>query len=59
VETQIVGAGFEGTVKEYLEASLGFGPGMVGVSVAVLFGFCLLFFMVFAISVKVLNFQRR
>ncbi|KAK7843637.1 abc transporter g family member 31 [Quercus suber] len=39
VETKIVGAGFEGTVKEYLEASLGFGPGMVGVSVAVLFGF--------------------
>lgn len=59
VETKIVGAGFEGTVKEYLEASLGFGPGMVGVSVAVLFGFCLLFFGVFAISVKVLNFQRR
>ncbi|KAL4597775.1 hypothetical protein ACB092_11G013400 [Castanea dentata] len=59
VETKIVGAGFEGTVKEYLEASLGFGPGMVGVSVAVLIGFCLLFFVVFAISVKVLNFQRR
>ncbi|KAL4610177.1 hypothetical protein ACB092_08G033000 [Castanea dentata] len=59
VETKIVGAGFEGTVKEYLEASLGFGPGMVGVSVAVLIGFCLLFFLVFAISVKVLNFQRR
>ncbi|KAK9998376.1 hypothetical protein SO802_017979 [Lithocarpus litseifolius] len=59
VETKIVGDGFEGTVKEYLDYFLGFGPGMVGVSVAVLIGFCLLFYMVFAISVKVLNFQKR
>ncbi|KAK4606103.1 hypothetical protein RGQ29_000394 [Quercus rubra] len=59
VETKIVGDGFEGTVKEYLDYSLGYGPGMVGVSVAVLIGFCLLFYMVFAISVKVLNFQKR
>lgn len=59
VETKVVGGGFEGTVKEYLEVSLGFGPGMIGVSVAVLIGFCVLFFTVFAVSVKVLNFQRR
>ncbi|KAF3968871.1 hypothetical protein CMV_007280 [Castanea mollissima] len=59
VETKIVGDGFEGTVKEYLDFYLGYGPGMVGVSVAILIGFCLLFFLVFAISVKVLNFQKR
>ncbi|KAL5580752.1 hypothetical protein UlMin_013194 [Ulmus minor] len=59
VETKIVGPGFEGTVKEYLEVSLGYGPGMIGVSVAVLIGFILVFFMSFAVSVKVLNFQRR
>ncbi|RWR92141.1 ABC transporter-like protein [Cinnamomum micranthum f. kanehirae] len=59
VETQIVGPGFEGSVKEYLEVSLGYGPGMIGVSVAVLVGFSLLFFSVYAASIKVLNFQKR
>ncbi|XP_062085164.1 ABC transporter G family member 31 [Humulus lupulus] len=59
VETRIVGPGFDGTVKEYLEVSLGYGPGMIGVSAAVLIGFSVLFFTVFAVSVKVLNFQKR
>ncbi|GLT73347.1 hypothetical protein SLA2020_452140 [Shorea laevis] len=59
VETKIVGAGFEGSVKKYLEDSLGFSPGMVGVSAAVLIGFCLFFFSIFAISLKALNFQKR
>ncbi|XXG85868.1 hypothetical protein AAC387_Pa11g0879 [Persea americana] len=52
VETQIVG-------PEYLEVSLGYGPGMIGVSAAVLVGFSLLFFSVYAASIKVLNFQKR
>ncbi|KAK0603587.1 hypothetical protein LWI29_006502 [Acer saccharum] len=51
--------GYRGTVKEYLEVSLDYGPGMIGVSAAVLVCFCLLFFSVFAFSVKFLNFQRR
>ncbi|CAK9164212.1 unnamed protein product [Ilex paraguariensis] len=59
VETKIVGPGFEGSVKEYLEVSLGYGPGMIGVSAAALLGFSVLFFIVFAISVKILNFQKR
>ncbi|GAV89910.1 ABC_tran domain-containing protein/ABC2_membrane domain-containing protein/PDR_assoc domain-containing protein [Cephalotus follicularis] len=59
VETKIVGIGFEGTVKEYLEVQLGYGPGMIGVSAVVLIGFSLFFFGILAISVKVLNFQRR
>uniref|UniRef100_A0A6J1C459 ABC transporter G family member 31-like n=1 Tax=Momordica charantia TaxID=3673 RepID=A0A6J1C459_MOMCH len=59
VETQILGGGFEGTVKQYLEVSLGYGPGMIGVSVAVLFGFIILFFSIFAVSIKLINFQRR
>jgi hypothetical protein len=59
VETKMVGAGFDGSVKEYLEVSLGYSPGMVGVSAAVLISFCLFFFSIFAISLKVLNFQRR
>lgn len=59
MESKIVGDGFEGSVKEYLEVSLGYGPGMIGVSVAVLVAFCLFFFSVFAFSVKVLNFQKR
>ncbi|KAK4492092.1 hypothetical protein RD792_002889 [Penstemon davidsonii] len=59
VETRIVGPGFDGTVKEFVEARFGFEPGMLGVTVAVLISFSILFFGVFAVSVKVLNFQRR
>lgn len=59
VEEIITGTGFQGTVKEYLEVSLGFGPGWIGWSALILIGFCLLFFTVFALSVKVLNFQKR
>ncbi|KAK0605209.1 hypothetical protein LWI29_024220 [Acer saccharum] len=51
--------GYRGTVKEYLEVSLDYGPGMIGVSAAVLVCFCLFFFGIFAFSVKFLNFQRR
>ncbi|EEF36755.1 ABC transporter G family member 31 [Ricinus communis] len=59
VEDIIVGPGFKGTVKEYLKVNFGFESNMIGVSVAVLFAFCFLFFSVFAFSAKVLNFQRR
>ncbi|QCE00887.1 ABC transporter G family member 31 [Vigna unguiculata] len=64
VETIIVGPGFQGSVKEYLAVTLGYdseinGFSAVGLSVIVLLGFILLFFGSFAISVKVLNFQKR
>ncbi|KAJ4977881.1 hypothetical protein NE237_008661 [Protea cynaroides] len=59
VETMVIGPGFEGTVKEFLNVTLGFGPGMIGVSAAVLVGFIILFFCVYAASIKVLNFQKR
>lgn len=64
VESIIVGPGFKGTVKEYLSSSLGYdrtinGFSAVGLSVIVLIGFILLFFGSFAVSVKVLNFQKR
>lgn len=59
IETTIVGPGFEGTVKEYLEVAFGFEPDMIGVSVAVLIGFSFFFFIIFALSIKFLNFQRR
>ncbi|KAH6765688.1 pleiotropic drug resistance 3 [Perilla frutescens var. hirtella] len=59
VETRIRGQDFEGSVKDFINVYYGFESGMVGVSVAVLVGFSLLFFAVFAVSVKVLNFQRR
>ena len=54
-----MGPGFEGTVKKYLEVTFGYGPNMIGASIAALVGFCLLFFIVFALSVKFLNFQKR
>ncbi|GMN23687.1 hypothetical protein TIFTF001_000222 [Ficus carica] len=50
---------FEGSVKEYLEVHLDFGPGIIGASAAALIGLNILFFLGFAVSVKVLNFQRR
>ncbi|KAK7385522.1 hypothetical protein VNO78_31244 [Psophocarpus tetragonolobus] len=64
VETKIVGPGFEGTVKDYLAVTLGYdtkvnGFSAVGLSAIVLLGFIFLFFGSFAVSVKVLNFQKR
>ncbi|XP_059626494.1 ABC transporter G family member 31-like [Cornus florida] len=60
VGTKVVGSpGFEGSVKEYLEVSLGYGPGMIGVSAAVLVVFGIFFFSVFALSIKLINFQKR
>ncbi|KAK4762338.1 hypothetical protein SAY86_008106 [Trapa natans] len=59
VDTNLVGLGFETSIKAYIESYFGYGPGMIGVSVVVLIGFNLLFFLVFAVSIKVLNFQRR
>ncbi|XP_066345250.1 ABC transporter G family member 51 isoform X1 [Miscanthus floridulus] len=59
VQTRIVGPGFDGTVQEFLEESLGFKQGMAGVTVAVLIGFSLFFFAIYATSIKVINFQRR
>ncbi|KAI4385958.1 hypothetical protein MLD38_003942 [Melastoma candidum] len=59
VETEVIGPGFHGTVKEYLNISLGFESSMIGASAAALLGFCVLFFGLFALSIKVLNFQKR
>ncbi|XP_020533622.1 ABC transporter G family member 31 isoform X2 [Jatropha curcas] len=58
-ENKIIGPGFEGSIKEYLKINYGFEYYMVGISVAVLIAFCVFFFSIFAISVKVLNFQTR
>lgn len=54
-----IGPGFEGAVNKYLRDQLGYGSGMIGVSAVVLIAFSVLFFSVFAFSVKVLNFQKR
>ncbi|KMT19204.1 hypothetical protein BVRB_1g015960 [Beta vulgaris subsp. vulgaris] len=59
VETIIVGEGFKGSVKKYLDLNYGFGSGMIGVSAVVLIGFNLLFFCAFLASIRFLNFQKR
>ncbi|CAL9782849.1 unnamed protein product [Musa acuminata subsp. burmannicoides] len=59
VETRIAGPGFDGTVKQYLEESLGYGPGMLSITAVVLIAFSLVFFTAYATSIKVLNYQRR
>ncbi|XBI06754.1 ABC transporter G family member 51 [Aegilops tauschii subsp. strangulata] len=59
VDTRIVGPGFDGTVQEFIQQNLGCEQGMTGVTIAVLIAFCVLFFSVYAFSIKMLNFQRR
>uniref|UniRef100_A0A0E0M6E0 ABC transporter domain-containing protein n=1 Tax=Oryza punctata TaxID=4537 RepID=A0A0E0M6E0_ORYPU len=59
VETRIVGPGFDGTVQEFLQQNLGFEQGMTGATVAILIAFSVFFFSIYAISIKMINFQRR
>ncbi|XP_045820317.1 ABC transporter G family member 31-like [Trifolium pratense] len=64
VQDIIEGPGFKGTVKQYISVSLGYddtinGVSAVWISAFVLVGFVIFFFGSFAISVKVLNFQKR
>ncbi|GAB2274463.1 ABC transporter G member 31 [Dionaea muscipula] len=59
VETMIVTPGFSGSVKEYLKVQYGFDSKTLGVSVAVLVCFCVLFVGIFMASFRFLNFQRR
>ncbi|XP_020113539.1 ABC transporter G family member 51 [Ananas comosus] len=59
VETRLLGPGFDGTVKEYLQHYLGFESGMTGVTILVLAGFSLFFFSVYAASIKYINYQKR
>ncbi|XVF05337.1 hypothetical protein REPUB_Repub05bG0163600 [Reevesia pubescens] len=59
VEIMIVEPTFQGTVKEYINTVFGIDPGIMWYSVAVLIGFCILFFGIFAFSVKFLNYQKR
>ncbi|GAB2285728.1 ABC transporter G member 31 [Dionaea muscipula] len=59
VETMIAAPGFRGTVKEYLKVQFGYDPRMLGATVVVLIGFCILFFGIFMASIRFLNFQRR
>lgn len=64
VEDIIVGPGFKGTVKHFIATFLGYDTTVNGISavllsVIILLCFNVLFFGSFAVSVKVLNFQRR
>ncbi|KAL5225223.1 hypothetical protein ABZP36_011862 [Zizania latifolia] len=59
VDTRIVGPGFNGTVQEFLRQNLGYEQGMTGVTVTVLIAFSLFFFSIYAVSIKMINFQRR
>nr|XP_043635485.1 ABC transporter G family member 31 [Erigeron canadensis] len=59
VEETIAGPGFEGTVKGYLKHELGIESKWIGISAVALFGFSIFFFIVFALSLKYLNFQKR
>ncbi|KAK7325204.1 hypothetical protein VNO77_29362 [Canavalia gladiata] len=50
---------FNETVKEFLSRYFGYRNDFVGVAAVVVVGFALLFAIIFALSVKVFNFQRR
>ncbi|KAG6718028.1 hypothetical protein I3842_04G130500 [Carya illinoinensis] len=47
------------TVEDFLREYFGFKHEFVGVAAAVVVGFALLFALIFAVSIKMLNFQRR
>ncbi|KAI6671954.1 hypothetical protein NL676_006839 [Syzygium grande] len=49
----------EGTVEEYVRDYFGFRHDFLSVIAAVILGFAMLFASIFAISIKVLNFQKR
>ncbi|XP_076900663.1 ABC transporter G family member 31-like [Bidens hawaiensis] len=59
VEDLIVGPAFQGTVKGFLKEELGIESSMIGIAAAVIFAVSLSFFLVFALSLKFLNFQKR
>ncbi|XP_076916108.1 ABC transporter G family member 31-like [Bidens hawaiensis] len=59
VEDLIVGPAFQGTVKGFLKEELGIESGMIGIAALVIFAVSLSFFLVFALSLKFLNFQKR
>jgi len=61
ITTPFTAAGYPAgtTVQGYLESYFDFKHSMVGVCVAVLLGFICVFWLVFAASIKYLNFQRR
>ncbi|KAG9455141.1 hypothetical protein H6P81_008045 [Aristolochia fimbriata] len=59
VETPLQGLGFTGTVREFLDKTLGINSDLTWVAAAVLIFFCFFFFGVYAASVKLLNFQKR
>jgi len=60
VQTVINAPGFSGqTVEQYLNSYFGFKHSMVGVCAVVLVGFAAAFWLVFAFSIKFLNFQKR
>lgn len=47
------------TVEEFMRNYFGFKQEFIGVVAAVVVGFTLLFALIFALSIKMLNFQRR
>eukprot|EP01018_Ginkgo_biloba_P021228 Gb_34310 [translate_table: standard] len=59
VESELNDANFHGTVREFLQSYLGYKEEQIGICLTVLIGFSVLFFSVFAVSIKILNFQRR
>ncbi|XP_051142940.1 ABC transporter G family member 31-like [Andrographis paniculata] len=59
VETAVIGPDFEGTVQEFISHRFGFESKMLWPTVGVLIGFCVVFFVIYVFSVRVLNFQRR
>ncbi|XP_020518878.1 ABC transporter G family member 31 isoform X3 [Amborella trichopoda] len=59
VESELVGPGFRGTVKEYLKIYLDYDSSMISVSIYVLVAFSFFFFAMFAVSIRFLNYQKR
>ncbi|XP_047319537.1 ABC transporter G family member 31 isoform X2 [Impatiens glandulifera] len=59
VETMIDEPLYKGTVQGFIRESFGYEDGDTGLSIAVLICFSVVFFSVFAASIKFINFQKR
>lgn len=59
VDSELNDANFHGSVKDFIKSYLGYHHDQIGMCVGILVAFSALFFGVFAVSIKVLNFQRR
>ena len=57
--SDVTDTGSKQTVEEFLRSYFGFRHDFIGVCAAVVLGFAVLFAFIFAVSIRIFNFQKR